>query len=245
MAKYFALFLSVAFLGLIVLAIFGFSAITGTPLLSMTQHPPRSITVDAQAKGKLENQSARFNATVLATNEDKDAAVAEVEQKTDELITLLIQFGIPQDQIQTQFFNIYQPEDINFNNEAVVRTGPWRVSNSLSIKLTDIARAEELTSLLVSSGATDVTGPNFTVDDVEDLETQLFSEAIKNARTKAEKIATENGMSVGKVISISESGVSGISPMYSMRDMGGGGGIPLEPGAQDISKTVSVTFQLQ
>lgn len=196
-----------------------------------------SVTVTGEAKSEQKTQVATFNAGVMVISDNKESAVNEVNTKMEAIIASVKNFGVEAKDIKTQNLSIYQQEQ--------PRTGEWRVSNDISIKLRDVDKATDLTSLLTASGATSVYGPSFTVDDTGQAESGLVEQAIKNAREKAEIMAAASGRKVGKVVKISEGySAPGLYPMAE-RSMAGGGGAPLEPGSQTVTKSVTVVFELK
>lgn len=209
--------------------------------------PAQAVTVTGEAKTQQKNQVARFTAGVNLTNSNKDQAVSEVNKKIQEIIDSLKAFGILQDNLKTQNLSVYQGEDNYYDTDGTRKTRPgeWRVSNSLEITLKDIDRSSELSDLLTKSGANQVYGPSFSLDDTGDTERSLLEEAIKDAKGKAEIMAKSSNKILGQVLTINEGMSSGLQvPMYS-RDMGGGGGTPIETGTGTVYKSVTVTFELK
>jgi uncharacterized protein YggE len=125
---------------------------------------PGSITVTGMADGSQVNKEASFQATVTAENKDKDVAIKELTEQSNKLIADLKTFGIPSSDIKTQNLSVYEYEsavarpliypELPANGEKI-----WRASNTLDITVKDISRISELSSVLFSSGATDVYGP--------------------------------------------------------------------------------------
>ena len=199
--------------------------------------PTGKVTVVGEAKSEQKTQVATFNAGVMVVSNDKDGAASEVNSKMEAIIKSVKEFGIAENDIKTQSLSVYKQVQQPTNGE-------WRVSNDISIKLRNIDKASELADLLTKSGATSVYGPRFTVDDTKQAESGLVDQAIKNAAEKAEAIAKASGRKLGKVIEVTE-GYSSGGPIYALRDAAGGGGAPIEPGSETVSKTVTVTFELE
>jgi hypothetical protein len=209
-----------------------------------------SVTVSGEAHGQLKSQIAGFSAGVSATNKEKQTAVNEVNTKMDQLTQAVKVFGIPDTDIKTQSISVYQQEEGYYQNGTYhTRKGDWRASNDISVTLRDLTRASGLADLLTGSGATNVYGPNFSVDDTNQIEIDLSQKAMLNARQKAEALAQAGGKTLGEVLTISESvSVSPIRPMYELAvksSIGGAVPAPIEPGSTEISKALTVTFELK
>ncbi len=205
--------------------------------------PGDTVTVTGEAKTKQRNQKATFSAGVSAVSDNKDTAVSEVNRKIGAIVEAVKAFGIKAEDIKTQNLNVYQGEETYYeDNRQKVRPGQWRVSNTVEITLSDVDRAGGLTDILTKSGATNIYGPNFMVDDTADVEGGLIEEAMKNAREKAVRVAAASGRKLGKMVSFTE----GYQPVavYRMEGGGAGGGGGYEPGTATVTKTVTLTFEL-
>jgi uncharacterized protein YggE len=211
----------------------------------VTMQPGEVVTVTGEARKIEKNQMASFTAGVESVNDKKEEAVKEVNDKVQALISAVKGFGIKTEDIKTQNTSVYQSEEMYWDNGVQKsRKGQWRVSNSIEIVLREVDKTSALTDLLNASGANNVYGPNFQMDSSNKVETELFDEAIKNAREKAEAIAKASGRNLGKVMSVNEGGSVSNLPIYAAKD-GMGGGSPIEPGSSTISKSVIVVFELK
>ncbi|MGB9706470.1 MAG: SIMPL domain-containing protein [Microgenomates group bacterium] len=206
--------------------------------------PAKTITVTGEAQTKEKNQIATFTAGVYAVNDNKDQAITEVNQKVNKIIEEIKNFGIKAEDIKTSNLSIYQQEETYYEEgRQKTRPGQWRVSNNIDITLRKVDRASDLANLLGKSGANNVYGPNFSLEDVKETETALLKEAIENARKKAEEIAKNSGVKIKRVISISEGSSQTYYPLtFEAR---GGGGAPIEPGTSTVGKTVVVVFEIE
>jgi len=197
-----------------------------------------TVTVVGEAKTKQKNQKATFSAGANAVSDNKDTAIADVNRKTEAIIEAVKAFGIKSDDIKTQNLNVYQSEETYYEEgRQKARPGQWRVSNTIEITLRDVDRAQALAEILTRSGANNIYGPNFTLDDTGETEKGLIDEAMKNARDKALRVAQSSGRKLGKMVSF----IEGYQPVqvYRMEGSGGGGG-GIEPG----TGTVTVTYEL-
>lgn len=207
--------------------------------------PSHTITVVGEAKSQEKSQIAIFTAGVNAYNDDKTVAVNEVNKKVEAIIEAVKEFGVTSEDIKTQSLNIYQNQDQYYEDgRQKYRPGQWNVGNTVEIKLKNVDRAATLANVLTKGGATNVYGPNFTFDDTSEQATALLDAAFKNAQTKAGKVAQSTGRKLGKVVSVVEAGAAQ-QPVSMYRMEGGGGGGAVEPGSGTVSKSVTVTFELE
>lgn len=207
--------------------------------------PVHTITVVGEAKTKQKNQVATYSAGVSSVHDDKQVAIDEVNRKAAAIIEALKEFGIVADDIETQSLNVYQGQDVYYEEgRQKTRPGQWNVSNSIQLKLRDVDRAEALANILTRSGATTIYGPSFSLDDTSETENSLLTEAFQNAKEKGEIMARTSERKIRRVASVSE----GYQPVNIYRFEGGGaggGGGAVEPGTGMVIKIITVTFELE
>jgi uncharacterized protein len=207
--------------------------------------PAPTVTMGGMAKTEQKNQIATFNFGINITKDNKDTAVSEVNQKISAIIEGVKSFGIADADIKTSNLNVYQNEETYYEDgHQKTRPGQWRVSNTVDVKLREVDRAPQLVEFLTKSGANNIYGPNFTLDDTETEETALIGKAIENARQKAEVAVKSANRTLGRILVVNEGTVS--SPIIAYKDgLGGGGGGGTEPGYATITKYVTVTFEMK
>ena len=103
---------------------------------------------------------------------------------------------------------------------------------------------------LGATGVSNLSGPNFTIDDEDGLKAQARKKAIDDAREKAEALAEDLGVRLGRIASFSEGGGYG-APMYYGKDMmaeqsaaGNAVRAELPKGENTISSDVTITYEI-
>jgi len=213
----------------------------------LVMSPERMVTVTGYAESKEKNQIANYSAGVNAVKDNKEEAVKEVNDKIAAITAAVKDFGVDAADIQTQSMSVYQRQETYYDNGVQKsKPGQWDVNNTISVILRDVNRASAMADLLTRSGATNVYGPNFSLDTSAKAEDSLMAAAIADAQIKAEAMAKASDTTLDKIISISEgSGSNLIYPLYAARSEMGGGGSSVEPGSTKISKTVTVVWSLK
>ncbi|MBU1071559.1 SIMPL domain-containing protein [Patescibacteria group bacterium] len=211
--------------------------------LSMVQD--NLIVVSGTSKEQKRNEIAKFTAGASAVNTDRDTAVNEVNGIVTKITEAVKTFGIRDEDIKTSNLSIYQEEESYYEDGVQKRRkGQWRVSNNIEVVLRNVDDASQLADILTKNGATNVYGPMLTLDDTQKAGDELLTSAIEDAKEKAMIMAEAAGGSLGEVVSVVE-GSSPTSVYRAMGEMGGGGGVPIEPGSSMVSKTVVVSFRLK
>ncbi len=209
----------------------------------------RQISVSAEGKVKGVPDISKITAGVELTKSTATEAQKEATSLLDKIIKAAKDKGIEDKDIRTDDISTSPQYDYDAN-----KTIGFYGRGMVTITVREIAKAQEILDALISAGATSVYGPQLTFSDekLKTLETQAREEAVKNAKTKADKLAAAGGAKVGKVITIEEQPSGGIYyPMFATESAGdlktaaGGVGSAIEPGENDISITVSVKYGLK
>lgn len=219
---------------------------------------PATITVTGQADEQYTNQIATFTAGVTVNDADREAAVNSANIQVEQLIKAVKGFGIPAEDIKTENINVYEYDQPNeepmFFPAGIKQSEPanngqtekiWQASNTLTITLRDVSQASELATILTNTGATTISGPNFTTDDTTAMDRQLLQAAVTDAREKAVLLLAGTGQHITRIINIYENGGYTPYPRYQGEMMlDSGTTIPVEPGSTNIYKSVSVVFEI-
>ena len=120
----------------------------------------------------------------------------------------------------------------------------YLATNTVSVTIA-VGKAGALVDAAVDAGANQVSGPAMTVADEDALYRDALAKAVEQARLHAKALADATGSGLGRVTAIIESGAQPPAPIAMRQAVGAADmATPIEPGKQEISATVSVTFAL-
>ncbi|HLP86322.1 MAG TPA: SIMPL domain-containing protein [Candidatus Paceibacterota bacterium] len=126
----------------------------------------------------------------------------------------------------------------------------YTATQSITVKVREVDNASTIRTGLAGIGITDINGPTFSIDDEEGFKDEARSLAIKEARDKAEVLAKELGVKLGKVVTFSENG--NYYPMYAKSMMGTGDAVSaqeaaptLPKGENKITSNVTITYEIR
>jgi uncharacterized protein YggE len=214
-----------------------------------------TITTSGRAEGTGDNTEASFYLTIRNQAGDNQAASELTNTEMAKLTSALKDFGIKSESMQTESINTYETYSYKQGADQILIYPPrdrdrgekvWEASQSLSLKLNDLSRLDELTAKIQSYDRVELSGPNFTLDETK-LETEILAQAVADARAKAEAMVQANGQKLGKISSISDFGAYP-RPYYGgseamTKDLAISVSAPtLEPGATELVREVQVTF---
>jgi len=211
------------------------------------------LTVSADGRSTRTPDLAVFNAGVTTQAKTAAAALAENAERMNAVIAALKQSGIADRDIQTSNLSVNpvygQPradENGNVTGEPII-TG-YQASNQVEVCQRKIGNYGKTIDTLVSAGANQVSGPAFKLDNADAANDEARVDAIKKARARADLYAKAAGMSVKRILTISEAGGYAPQPMmvYARAEkmMASAAPSPVSAGELQIGANVTVTFEL-
>ena len=127
----------------------------------------------------------------------------------------------------------------------------YTASESITVKVRKSDDAGAIMQELGTVGVTDLNGPNFTIDNEDALKAEARKKAIDDARVKAEVLANDLGVRLGRISTFSEGGGYG-GPIYYAKDAmlqnsGSTAPAPAEipKGENTISSDVTITYEIK
>ena len=126
----------------------------------------------------------------------------------------------------------------------------YEVSQSVTVTVRDLDTTSAIIEALGTAGVTDMQGPNFAIDKEDTLKAEARKQAIEKARTKAEVLARDLGVSLVRVVSFSEGQNYPIYARTMMSaekvDASPAPSLPEIPqGEQKITSQVTVTYEIR
>jgi uncharacterized protein YggE len=173
------------------------------------------------------------------------------------IIAALKARGVAERDIQTQFFNIapqytyrerIEPGGGRSSEQVLVG---YIVSNQASITVRDLERLGELVDQVAEAGGDliRIQGVGFTIQDPTRLHVQAREAAVKDALAKAQQFASLTGVTMGRLVSITEAAVTPIVRPEVARAQGiavaAAPTTPISGGELSVQVTVQAVFAIQ
>ncbi len=211
---------------------------------------PDATVLDVSAEGRTTRvpDVATIRAGVVTQGQTAAAALSENATRMTRVLAALKQAGVAQRDIRTASVAL-NPQYRYAENQPPAVTG-YQASNSVSIRFRDVAKSGAILDALVAQGANQIDGPTLSLDQPDAALDEARANAVKIARTRAELYARAAGLSVARILTISENGANDGSnpqpPMFAMaRGMKVSESTPIAAGETQVSVTVSVRFLLK
>ena len=229
-----------------------------------------TISVTGTSKVSSAPDVAHFSFNVQDTADTAEQAQNTINEQVSKILDGLANLGIEDKDIKTESYTIYPKyewartvdnesqmsisgemyyPDMNRNQ---VQVG-YDVSQYVSLTLRDFAIVPDVLTLLAENKVENLNGPSFDIDDPEGLKEQARLEAIADAKQKAEKLANELGVKLGKIVSFNDNS-SYPQPYYGGEmmmaktanfDMVEESAPELPAGENEISAQVTVTYKIK
>jgi uncharacterized protein len=203
---------------------------------------PREVTVvgSGQVQGVPDTLTADVG--IEFTAPDVTVAMNQTNDRQQAVINALTGAGVDRKDISTTEVSL-QPR---YDSSGGTITG-YRADNSIRVKIHPADSASHVLAVIVGAGgdATRINSVSYSIADDSQLVKDARTRAFQDAKNRAEQYAQLSGLKLDKVISISEaSGGAATAPPAPPRS-GMQAAVPLEPGQQTVSFSVTVVWQLR
>lgn len=247
---------------LAVLTLFGMAALGAYAHFALSQanmYTATTISVSGEGEVVAVPDIGQFTFSVRAEGEDAASAQEASATAVNEILAYLEEAGIEDRDIKTVNYQLnprYRYEERVCAAGSFCPPGEqildgFEVNQTVQVKVRDTEAAGDVISGVGGRGATDISGLNFTIDDMTELEAEARAEAITNAREKAEALAEQLGMRIARIAGYYEE-------QFYPQAYGYGGDMMMEEasfrsaaapslptGENTVRKTVNVTYELR
>jgi uncharacterized protein YggE len=249
--------LKVLITGLIAFVVVLLIAIVVMPKLDPT-NALHNLSVEGLAKRKVTPDGAKvtLGQNIRGTNP------VEIQKKSTEIINKLVanleKLQIAKSKIQTSNYNL-QPE---YNSAGDI--DKYSVNISVTVDLEKVKAEDDLISNVIAAGqdagVNEVRNLNFYIKDQEKIMKDLEEEAIKDAKSTAEKRAQASGLRLGKLITVSTgypgpyyyNSLNSVAPEMAATSKGSAGDVAKDgstsqlevlPGEFELQQTVTLIYE--
>jgi len=206
------------------------------------QNPVIELSVSEQVDSAPD--TATFSTGVETRAKTATEALSQNSVQARAVIDRLKSLGIAEKDIQTTGINLRADYDYDQPSRENRFVG-YVVSNQVSATVHDISRLGEILDAVVSSGATNLNGPTFSIDDDSKMKDVARERALANAKARAMSYARSEGYSGVRVLAINE-GISNISDGSMMRtkSFAESSAPPVKPGQVGTVVSLNITYEM-
>ncbi len=206
---------------------------------------PRTVTVVGSGKVTGTPDTLRADIGVEATAADVSSALNESSAQVTKVTDAVVAAGVDRKDIQTQQVSLTPRYSTAAPGGTSEITG-YQATNTIRVTIRDLAKASDILAAAATAGGdnTRISNVAFAIDDDSELMTQAREAAFDDARSRAEQYASLAGDSLGKVQTITEETSGQTQPVTVQRDAVAASPVPIEPGEQTLTFSVTVTYAL-
>ena len=161
------------------------------------------ITVTGTGEVLIPADTAIVSLGVSAIDREVLKAQKQANQAIADIRGALIKAGVKEEDINTDYINIYAMYD--YSEGAEVLKG-YNANSTLAIRVTDIEAVGEVIDIAFEAGANTLNGINFSASDTTEAEEKAMKKAVEDAKDKAEVLAEASGLTIRGIEEIVESG---------------------------------------
>ena len=224
----------------------------GIEIKRMLNYPPagtpeHAISVSATGKFQVTPDMAQLELSVLTEGSTPQVAQQESSRKMNAIIDFVKSQKVEAKDIQTATYALYPKYEYVRGQSNIVG---YTLTQTLRVKARDLHAVGVLLEGATTRGANQIGDVRFTIDDPEKFKEGARKEAIAKAKIRAAEIADAAGVRLGRVIGFTESSGDFPPPVFYGKaeadSFGGAGGPPqTEPGTQEVSVTVSLSYAIE
>ncbi len=213
------------------------------PISSVVSQKQDFFTVTGEGKVTVVPDTAVVDLGITVNRPIVKAAQTQANAIINKITEELKKLGIADKDIKTSNYSVNPQYNYQQNN----RITGYQVNVSVTITVREIDKVNEVIDAATANGANTVGGIQLTVDEKRQRELlqQARELAVKEAKDKANSLASAAGITLGKIINIQE-GFSNPRPVYAKEMMAVGGGAEptqIQPGSTDISTSVTLYYE--
>lgn len=174
----------------------------------------RKLSISVEEQVEIPADIIQFNINLNAESDNPEAAYRLHKQREKALVNLLEKYDIREENIHYQPVSIHQSRDYRQHEEEQTT---YQTRQSVSLLIKDFEIYEQLQIGLIESGFDSFSG-TFMSSRADEGKNQALRKAIQTAKDKAQLIADEAGLQVGKILQINYS-QNHYRPVYSNQEM--------------------------
>ncbi len=244
------------------LAVETLNAIRQNSYIGKGVYPSNVIAVSGTGEVYAVPDIASFSFSVIEEGKTVKEAQDKATTKINAIVDAVKNLGIAEKDIQTTGYNSYPKYDYSYAQVCTngycppgkqVLTG-YEVSQSITVKVRKTDDAGAVLTKVGDLGASNISGLDFVVDNIEAVRDQAREKAVADAKAKAKVLSKTLGVRLNKVVNFYESGDSPMPIYYAKDSMMGAGNVSavapqsapsLPTGENKIVSNVTITYEVE
>lgn len=227
----------------------------GLPALATYENsltPVRTITVTGEGMTTATPDLAEISFSVVSTGQNPQTLTANNTSKMNAVLQFVSSQNIASSDIATTAYDLEPNYQYDKDTQTNFITG-YTLTQTVMVKIHDLTNVANVIGGLAPLGVNQIGGVTFTFNDPDTFLAAARTDAINKAEAKAAAMASDSGVSLGQVVSVSENGITPFpQPVYAMApgvaEGSSGAAIStpnIQPGSQQVTDDVTITYALK
>jgi uncharacterized protein YggE len=206
------------------------------------------VTVAASAEARRQPDTAALSTGVVSLAPDANGAIRRNAEQMSRVMAALQAMGIADTDVQTSGVSLNP--DYQYLANRPPRIKGYYASNTVNVTVRDIERLGGILDALVLTGANQINGPTFYIEDKDAVLDEVRAKALAKSRGRAEGYAKRLGLRIRRVVSIDETrGLGAPAPLYGRtaavaQVADSNASAPIAPGENVLSLNLEVVYEL-
>lgn len=212
---------------------------------SVTTQKSDTFNVTGEGKVTAKPDIASVTAGISVQSQTVKAAQDQINSVINKVSQAVKQTGVDSKDIQTTNYSIYPAFDYTGGTQRI--TG-YSASTNIFIKVRDLDNVNSVIDAATNSGANQISGVSFDVDDKAKFENEVRQKAVDEAKKKALDASRIAGFRLGRIINYSENlpgGPRPLSMIVGALDKAAGAPTQIKPGSSEITVSVTLSYEIQ
>lgn len=211
-------------------------------------YPTRNMTVSAEGKTVVQPDIATISFSVVSDGVDPEKLQMDNDKKMADAISFVKREGVDAKDIKTTSYNLSPRYEYSEAQRKSFISG-YTLNQTVTVKIRDLKKVAKIVGGLSEYGVNQVSSISFGVDDPEKYLVEAREKAFREVKTKAEEMARLSGSKIVGIVSVYE--YRDFPGPYYAEGMGGDALAkaprlsPIEPGSQDITVQVNITYEIK
>ncbi len=224
---------------------------------SIINEGEHTISFTAEGKVLAKPDIAKITFYVINQGEKAETVQKENNERMQEAVTFVKNQGVEDDDIRTVRYNLNPEYDYTWCKKPGEKPYPscppkiigYKLDQGVEVKIRDFDKIDTIVGGLSEKGVNQISNVSFVIDDTENYKNEARILALDKVEKRAKLLAQKSSIKLGKIIDISEG--QGIYPVYRAATMEAVPGssdeitAPIEPGTEEITVTLTVTYKLR
>lgn len=212
----------------------------------------RTITVSGDGKISAKPDIANVSLSVVSKGLTVKQVTTDNNTKMNAVIAAVKGLSVEDKDITTSAYNLYPEYDYStLDKGGLNKIIGYNLTQEVTVKVRDLNKVDDVLDSATKSGANQVGALSFDIDDTGPIKQQARQKAFDAAKKKAQEMAGEAGVGLGRVVTFSEAAAPVQYPMYNFAmEAKSAGATPapapdIQPGQKELTMSVSVTYEIE